>query len=286
MCLIIASESGIKPDAVVMHQAYTDNPHGIGIMWCEDNHVKVWKGWKVQKAIKQLGKIPDGAPLVIHFRWATHGTVDTANCHPFEVQKDLYLAHNGVIHDVPLTNPKRSDTWHFAQMLREAGLTADEVREQGNVKAIGDMVGAGNKLAFLDSQGRVTIVNRGCGVEWQGMWFSNSYSLPDRYHDEIRQQWAIEAGRGAGAGYRGAGRGNADTPPWWLDQSEQAGDEEFPYSGYCDYCDTYSEHLVYSREYTADVCADCEDWIKREQEAIDLYDLEAIDLEAIEQEQE
>jgi len=40
--------------------------------------------------------VPKDQPCIMHFRWATHGSVKVANCHPF-VKGNVAFAHNGVL---------------------------------------------------------------------------------------------------------------------------------------------------------------------------------------------
>ena len=81
-----------------------------------------------EKALEHLKRKTDlnALDLVVHFRLATHGTVNPGNCHPFPVTGNLKrmqevdlavssaLAHNGVLHKfAPPKSLNISDTMYF-----------------------------------------------------------------------------------------------------------------------------------------------------------------------------
>lgn len=110
----------------------------------------------------------------IHFRYATQGKRDLANCHPYDLDGGVYMMHNGCITGLPTTNPDMSDTWHFGEWLRpyakEALLAAPDRFKEVLKRAIG----ANNKLILMHN-GKFTIVNdtQGTYDESNGVWYSN-----------------------------------------------------------------------------------------------------------------
>lgn len=176
MCLIIASPEGKVPTCGVIDQGWRDNSDGWGLMYSDGKNIVVKKGMNIN-GLKPLLTNLNGAPYVLHYRWATHGTKGLDNCHPFKVTKKLYMAHNGVI-NIDCTNKLMSDTWHFAQLLRGDGLDHTTIKEKEVIKSIEKAIGKSNKLAFLDDKGSITLANEDSGTWKDGVWFSNTNSFP------------------------------------------------------------------------------------------------------------
>ena len=179
MCLIIASPSGTLPDKSLLSNAISDNPHGWGLVVANNGKLGVAKGFKKADLDYELDALRENpVPYVIHYRWATHGEKNLDNCHPFKVRKDLYMAHNGVI-QIHRENSKMSDTWHFVQWLKNNNIKPEELYSEYILKEIGDVIGRYNKLAFLDKDGVLSIVNESSGL-WHkpDIWLSNGNSLP------------------------------------------------------------------------------------------------------------
>jgi predicted glutamine amidotransferase len=175
MCLIIASPNGVVPTCGVIDQGWQDNSDGWGLMQSDGSDLIVNKGMKFDDLKPLLEKI-NGNPYVLHYRWATHGTKNIDNCHPFRITKKLYMAHNGVI-AIEQKNKLMSDTWHYAQTLRQIGIDHDNVTDEEIISMMAKSVGGGNKLAFLDAQGKVTLVNEQAGTWKEGVWYSNTHSF-------------------------------------------------------------------------------------------------------------
>src|SRR5690606_11673291 len=58
----------------------------------------------------------------------------------------------------------------------------ERLRDPSYIKALGDVIGSGNRLIFLEAGNpEPVIVNRHRGVEHNGCWYSNTYAW-DRNH--------------------------------------------------------------------------------------------------------
>ena len=106
MCVIIVKPAGVKmPDSAIINAAYTANPHGCGMVSTNVHY----KGLSLKSLKKHLKQVSDDEPCIIHFRLATHGSIKTANCHPFH-RGNVWFAHNGILSIKPVGDMTDSET--------------------------------------------------------------------------------------------------------------------------------------------------------------------------------
>jgi len=170
---------GITVKKEVYNTCFDNNKDGAGFIVREKTgELKLEKGFFTFKDFWEHFQPHLSKQAIIHFRIATHGEVDTENCHPLWVKENtLAFAHNGVINQVDCSKDKtRSDTWHFnatmLQHLREKmgeEFIFDEVIQSLITEYI-----SWSKLAFLHADGRTLIFNKSKGDMENGVWFSNS----------------------------------------------------------------------------------------------------------------
>lgn len=172
MCLLITREkkSTWKPSIEEQHNAWQSNPHGFGAAWISKKGVLLYQKTMIEKdASKIISSIPSGSPCILHWRLATHGEKNIANCHPWPCYGNNWVgAHNGVLHN-QACHGTLTDSESF---LREQEGTEPNVPE---LELAIDSLGYG-KFAFLSNQGEIRIVNEDDG-SWrvQGeVWQSNS----------------------------------------------------------------------------------------------------------------
>lgn len=133
MCIIVYKPAGVEiPAKTVWENCWSSNHDGIGLMYRDNGKVQIKKGFMTlesfENALENLKRKTDlnALDLVVHFRFATHGTVSPGNCHPFPVTSNLKrmqkvdiavsraLAHNGILHKfAPPKSLKVSDTMYF-----------------------------------------------------------------------------------------------------------------------------------------------------------------------------
>lgn len=133
MCIIVYKPQNVEmPAKTVWQNCWSANHDGIGLMYRDNGKVQIKKGFMTlesfENALENLKKKADlnALDLVVHFRFATHGTVNPGNCHPFPVTENLKrmqeveltatraLAHNGILHKyAPPKSLKVSDTMYF-----------------------------------------------------------------------------------------------------------------------------------------------------------------------------
>ncbi len=118
MCLIVIGKlEHIKK--LDLDKAWQTNPHGVGIV-IPSNKPDMIKGiMKYKQFDSLLGKLDDSLTIAIHFRMATHGEISPRNTHPFKINKDSYLMHNGMLQGLGSAGTKGlSDTAHLACILQ------------------------------------------------------------------------------------------------------------------------------------------------------------------------
>lgn len=100
-------------------------------------------------------------PLVIHFRYATHGSVRRANCHPFrDGAAGVSFAHNGVLPVIPRGDKTDSETAFrrlLSPVIRLHGLGSPDL-----AAAVDEIIG-GSRFAFLSDDARILTFGQFCG---------------------------------------------------------------------------------------------------------------------------
>lgn len=135
MCIIVLKPKGKGINITFenhLYNCFINNPDGAGYMYNDGKKVHVRKGFMTWKAfedelvnVKRFAKETD---IVFHFRYATHGSIEKGNTHPFpitsetgmlwksELMCDAAIAHNGVISDCDGgKKSKMSDTQIFVR---------------------------------------------------------------------------------------------------------------------------------------------------------------------------
>lgn len=146
MCVLVYKPAGVnKPDYNELYAMYRANPHGCGFCTPET----IYKTMDFDDFVKKFRHVKKEDACLIHFRLATHGSIKTANCHPF-VKDGIYFAHNGVLGIEPIDDMTDSETafrYMIYPAIRDYGFYSDEV---GSV--VRKIIGS-SKFALLTKSG-------------------------------------------------------------------------------------------------------------------------------------
>lgn len=177
MCLIIFAPASASIPQSYIDNAFTNNDDGAGVAYVANGEVVIEKGFfDVKDLHAALNRIGRDTPRLIHFRYATLGIVNEANCHPFKLEaSSSAMAHNGpCVHDDWAGDAKRSDSRHLAEDLMSK-FDQDTLFKMKPV--LNGFVNTGNKLAFLFADGSHLLINEHLGKWRKGLWLSNEYSI-------------------------------------------------------------------------------------------------------------
>lgn len=92
MCLIIHKPKGKKIPPAIIERAKLINPHGFGITYLDNGKTRKLFDYTL---VNKLLATP--RPIVAHFRFATVGTIDTNNIHPFHIDEKTVIYSNGTV---------------------------------------------------------------------------------------------------------------------------------------------------------------------------------------------
>jgi len=168
----------------VIQRCFERNPHGAGFAFAMDNKVSVVKGFfNPDELIQYYELIPPQATILLHFRKASAGEINVKSCHPFRINKDHVMVHNGTIMDFWDEKSSLSDTQRFVNMYLRPIFKNDKYfwRRRTGKYTIGRIVWPG-KCIVLRNNGDYVIFNEELGV-WDGdTWFSNDGFLDESYY--------------------------------------------------------------------------------------------------------
>jgi predicted glutamine amidotransferase len=188
-------------DRFVIDDCFAHNPDGFGLTYRHpfSGELIVKRGMANARAIfRHVARHieeSNGAEMLLHFRFATHGVTDKTNCHPFRGQfwnfndesgdtlrcEPFTLVHNGVIHGLDIRNPDWSDTREFVEMLGEYCVNRTDIHETL------DAYSNGNRFAILHDCGQ--IVRFGKWNTMDGLHFSNlNWQWRARYKPTKRER--------------------------------------------------------------------------------------------------
>jgi len=180
MCIIIYKP---KDRAIPLERLFYSkdrNPHGFGISWANKRKVNIYKTMCFDEFLEKYSKL-SRFDCLIHFRYATKGEKTKENCHPFRINKNLIMAHNGTIQDLDGVNNKRSDSRAFAHSYVKPMVKIDKgfTYSANGKKWLKGMISMQtNKLVFMNHHGNPTFINGDLGHWSMGCWYSNETYKP------------------------------------------------------------------------------------------------------------
>jgi predicted glutamine amidotransferase len=189
MCILIMRrhDSVIMTDAALKN-CWDNNDDGCGFSYVNTDHlgvnrIKTHKYMAFEPFLTKLRRCEAIAPesnFLIHFRIATSGELSTHNQHPFVVNEDCVMGHNGVLHKARKDPTKKdNDTRMFIKdTLQNLPDNWDE--NPVILELIESYIGT-NKLAFLYSDNQYMILNDDLGSWEDGIWYSNNSHKRKKY---------------------------------------------------------------------------------------------------------
>lgn len=205
MCMLLIKEATATISRDLHDDLVKHNPDGFGLMYSEDGVLNVHKIVATADQSWELLNAHQHRPMVIHYRWNTHGDTDLLNAHPHEVfgldaEFPLFMAHNGVLSTGNAKDKSKSDTIHYIADYIRPMLKGnpDWVHSMEFKSMLSKHIGYSNKFAFMDKNGLVSIINQSEFIEVDGLWFSNTYAVDAQRFGVRRKYVGYQGGFGSG----------------------------------------------------------------------------------------
>jgi predicted glutamine amidotransferase len=208
MCIAILARPETILQKDVLARCFARNPHGAGFAVAKEGELYIDKGFfDFEQFWNCFDTLQEGATKLVHFRYASAGNINQLNCHPWRIDKDHCMVHNGTLMDF-IANPEKtplSDTGLFNKYVlkpifkKYRNLWKTQV---GNYLLTQCMQYKRNKMVILSSKGDYIILNEEEGVWHEGAWWSNDgflefseycgttlpYQLPLPFKDEEEEE--------------------------------------------------------------------------------------------------
>jgi predicted glutamine amidotransferase len=231
------------------------NPDGAGLTYFDGQQIQILKEMKSVKQFHadylEIRKKHPSIDIAIHFRIATHGKINTTNCHPFKINKKSAFIHNGMISAIE-KSAEFSDTYLFNEIILK-NLPANFTTNSATIDLISHFIGY-SKLVIISGKDSL-IINEHLGHWNGGDWYSN-----DSYKDKIQytsvkytKKSATNWDRWTPADYYGD---TYYTPTTKTDKRTKTTITDDSESNICDCC---TEHAPshYNYEYNIFMCDKC-----------------------------
>ena len=187
LCIIASVPSGAQITEDQLSEMWNRNSDGGGVAYFVNGEIQVEKDMKKESFIKTVLDVQTkygDRDILVHMRIATHGAICLDNTHPFQVNSNTVMAHNGILPDafIPPAKSELSDTRFFIEYFMKF-IPVQKLDDPYFQDMVDHMInqGYGNKLVFLTS-GKTKydtyIIGEHLGVWDNGVWFSNeSYKV-------------------------------------------------------------------------------------------------------------
>jgi hypothetical protein len=177
MCIAIYKPETKLISKKTLQTCWKNNQHGAGYAYALNNKLIIRKGfmkfehfWRSYKEIQQYS-------CIIHFRISTCGGITKENTHPFKVNSNVAMVHNGMLPIDDDPDKKLSDTALFCKNtlghLPENFLEYPGILDMIEVYMESYPGGYKNKIIFLDNTGKVVILGGKHGYWVDNCWYSN-----------------------------------------------------------------------------------------------------------------
>src|ERR1041385_705405 len=100
MCICLFKPKNVIITKKVLKTCFENNPHGAGMAYASNDGEKVIidKGYfHFREFWKKFHAIQENKAMLVHFRVATSGVINKKNCHPWKVDEQHALIHNGTV---------------------------------------------------------------------------------------------------------------------------------------------------------------------------------------------
>lgn len=184
MCVIVYQKSGSYLDKARAQRLWKANSHGGGYAYInDDDEIIVDKSMlfgEFWRSFETARSANPGTDFLVHMRIKTHGPTDLANVHPFPVNEKTWMAHNGILGQMP-DDPLRSDTRVFIDEVVKS-MSPTWLDNAWQKDMMEEFIGW-SKLAFLTTdpalEENVYLLNESAGEWVDGMWFSSPNGVKD-----------------------------------------------------------------------------------------------------------
>jgi hypothetical protein len=183
MCIIIYQPVGETVTEEHMRNSASHHPDGCGLTYINKKKRSViYKTMDIDEFVdkyQRLRKTYPRSPFILHFRRMTQGSAKVENNHPFRIDAEYVFAHNGTVTPCIPNKPNMrdvSDTRVFNEdVLRR--LPYGWFKNPAIDYMLEEFIGH-SKLAIMNRQGEVHLLNEYMGEWRQGLWYSNdSYKI-------------------------------------------------------------------------------------------------------------
>ena len=171
MCVILYKKKDIKISLDTLLLARNTNPDGMGLAYFNDQEVIFERNLKPSKRdLQSCIRKTEGREAIFHFRIATSGGVNLANCQPVYNKKGNFLLfHNGVVHSLNGASTTASDTVLLSYLLEHPEVDKNKLLEKLATKTF-------SKFVLIDESNQMFLF--GDFKEYKGLYCSNLNFVP------------------------------------------------------------------------------------------------------------
>jgi glutamine amidotransferase len=182
MCIAIVKAKGNAIPEEHLENGWKANDDGAGFAYVGSTGeivIEKFMTWEeflpsYRLAVETYG---DTSDFLIHFRITSKGTTDLDNCHPFYVDRDRAIIHNGTMTDVVI---EKKDTRSDTRVLAEEYLPQlpEDWEDNWVITTFLESFIGWSKICMLHRTKGIYIFNENRGTWVEGNWYSNDTYKP------------------------------------------------------------------------------------------------------------